>query len=302
MSAPDGWINFDASPTLRFERIPVLGRLYRKNATRFPEAVRYGDIVRGLPISSDACRGIYCSHVLEHLAFEDCLRALHNTFRYLAPGGTFRLVMPDLEQLIRAYLASSSDEPGNWLMEISGLGRVNRPRTLGAGVIAWLGNSAHLWLWDEKSMASTLKKVGFKRIRRASFGDAIDSRFIEVEDRQLSGPTPVADQLIETVTVEIRGAQRPGARGSAVAGQRSAVRRADAHGGQRFVMACSRDELRGPHLFPGPGAAFAVCPWLPGAHRLGRHLFGVEPVVRRHARDPDRYCHRRRCPSRPGSH
>ena len=182
MCAPDGWTNFDASPTLRFERIPVLGRVYKKNATRFPEAVRYGDIVRGLPILPDACKGIYCSHVLEHLAFEDCLRALQNTFRYLAPGGTFRLVVPDLEQLIHAYLGNSSEAPGNWLMEVSGLGLVRRPRTFRALLFGWLGNSAHLWMWDEKSMKSALKQAGFKQIRRASFGDAADAKFAEVEE------------------------------------------------------------------------------------------------------------------------
>ena len=37
--APDGWINYDASPTLFFERIPVLGRLYTKNERRFPNIV-----------------------------------------------------------------------------------------------------------------------------------------------------------------------------------------------------------------------------------------------------------------------
>ena len=182
MCAPDGWVNFDASPTLRFERIPVLGRLYRKNATRFPETVHYGDIVQGLPISPDSCKGIYCSHVLEHLAFEDCLRALQNTFRYLAPGGTFRLVVPDLEGLIQAYLVSPSGAPGDWFMEVSGLGSVRRPRTFRALLIDWLGNSRHLWLWDERSMSSALTKAGFKQIRRASFGDASDSRFSEVED------------------------------------------------------------------------------------------------------------------------
>ena len=66
--APEGWRNFDASPTLRFERIPLLGRLYTKNTERFPENVEYGDIVAGLPISDNSCQAVYCSHILEHLA------------------------------------------------------------------------------------------------------------------------------------------------------------------------------------------------------------------------------------------
>ncbi|NIO43740.1 MAG: methyltransferase type 11 [Burkholderiales bacterium] len=110
------------------------------------------------------------------------MRALRNTYRYLQSGGTFRLVVPDLEQLVQSYLASSVDEPGNWLMEVSGLGRTRRPRTLRDLLVEWLGNSAHLWLWDEKSLASVLRKAGFTQIRRASFGDASDLRFSDVED------------------------------------------------------------------------------------------------------------------------
>src|SRR5689334_10934707 len=86
LSAPDGWLNFDASPTLRFERSPI-GFLYTRNGTRFPKAVRYGDIVRGLPIPNDSCHGLYCSHVLEHLALAECDRALTNSFHLLEPGG-----------------------------------------------------------------------------------------------------------------------------------------------------------------------------------------------------------------------
>src|SRR5689334_21131496 len=89
MCAPTGWENYDASPTLFFERIPILGRFYTKNATRFPKTVRFGDIVRGLPVPPETCEAVYCSHVLEHLTLEDFRTALKNTYNILRPGGTF---------------------------------------------------------------------------------------------------------------------------------------------------------------------------------------------------------------------
>jgi len=181
--APRGWVNFDASPTLRFERIPVVGRLYTKNALRFPDNVRYGDVVRGLPIEFDSCNGIYCSHVLEHLALEDVDRALKNTFSYLRTGGTFRLVVPDLERMTRDYLTSDSVSAAIRFMESTGLGRPVRPRGLVGFVKSWLGNSAHLWMWDAKSMSEKLIQHGFRAVRRCSFGDAEDAKFKEVEDR-----------------------------------------------------------------------------------------------------------------------
>ena len=47
----------------------------------------------------------------------------------------------------------------------------------------WLGNSAHLWMWDERPLTQQLREHGFSRIRRAEFGDAEDARFNEVEER-----------------------------------------------------------------------------------------------------------------------
>lgn len=78
-SAPKKWRNFDASPTLRFERTPIIGKLYTRNNSRFPENIEFGDIVSGLPIPNNSCKGVYCSHILEHLSLEDFRLALKNT-------------------------------------------------------------------------------------------------------------------------------------------------------------------------------------------------------------------------------
>lgn len=181
--APETWLNFDASPTLRFERLPLVGVLYTRNAKRFPPNVRYGDITRGLPVAPNSCSAIYCSHVLEHLALDDFEAALQNTFKYLKPDGVFRFVLPDLEQLARDYLADDSAQGASRFMESSCLGIKTRKRGLRGLFSAWLGNSAHLWMWDEKAMTEQLKKHGFTGIRRAAFGDATDRNFDVVEDQ-----------------------------------------------------------------------------------------------------------------------
>lgn len=129
-SAPESWINFDCSPTLRFERLPILGRLYTRNARRFPPNVRYGDIVKGLPVQPESCDGVYCSHVLEHLSLDDFTIALGNTFRYLQRGGIFRLVVPDLQELVRQYTSDGTYLAASRFMEASHLGKKVRARTL----------------------------------------------------------------------------------------------------------------------------------------------------------------------------
>jgi len=181
-NAPESWVNFDCSPTLRFERLPIIGRLYTRNIQRFPQNVRYGDIIKGLPLQPVSCDGIYCSHVLEHLALVDFRTALRNTFAYLKPEGIFRLVVPDLEQLVHEYINDTAAAAAIHFMEASYLGRKTRSRTIAGILRDWWGNSAHLWMWDEKSMRQELNICGFVQIRRAGLNDSEDPRFKDVED------------------------------------------------------------------------------------------------------------------------
>ncbi len=182
LCGPEGWINFDVSPTLRLQRLPLVGGLFKGIKPTFPDTVRYGDIVTGLPLGENSCKAIYCSHVLEHLTLSDFRTALANTHRYLSPGGRFRFVLPDLEKLAKDYLASSHIDAAMNFMKDSYLGHPSRPRGFSGLLRSWLGNSSHLWMWDYKSMAAELEKTGFTNIRRAQFGDSGDPLFNAVEE------------------------------------------------------------------------------------------------------------------------
>jgi len=182
LSAPDGWASYDCSPTLRMQKIPVLGAI--APGVRFPKAVRLGDVRKRLPVASGSADYAYCSHVLEHLSLDDCRHAIRETFRILRPGGTFRLVLPDLGYLCRQYVAANGDpEAAHAFMERSYLGVKSRPRGMGGLLRSWLGNSEHLWMWDEASMGRELAGAGFIDIRRAEFGDSGVDNFDAVEDR-----------------------------------------------------------------------------------------------------------------------
>jgi SAM-dependent methyltransferase len=178
--SPEGWLNFDASPTLRLGKIPLIGRLA---PVRFPASVLYGDVRKGLPVGDASVDGVYCSHVLEHLALEDFRAALKNTFRILRPGGMFRLVLPDLKLLAREYLAGSEPDAAVRFMESTLMGRKSRPKGMMGLMRSWIGNSEHMWMWDYEALAMELGKVGFVSIRPAVFGDSGDAMFAKVEDQ-----------------------------------------------------------------------------------------------------------------------
>ena len=182
-SCPDSFDNYDASPTLFFERIPLIGKLYTKNAARFPRNTKYGDITSGLSVMPASYRGIYCSHVLEHLTVAGFRSALRNSHIYLKPNGILRLVMPDLESLCQIYLSDTS-ERASFELQTKLYLRREVPRAGLRGFLAdWLGHDAHRWLWDFESAAAELRDAGFINIRRAWFGDSEDRNFDAVEEK-----------------------------------------------------------------------------------------------------------------------
>ena len=113
---------------------------------------------------------------------EDCDRALAHSFRDLEPAGLFRLIVPDFSAYIDSYLEDSSEHAVHVFLESSALGRTRRARGLEGLIREWLGNSAQLRMWDERSMAARLRNHGFVNIRRATCGDSEDTRFMEVEN------------------------------------------------------------------------------------------------------------------------
>jgi hypothetical protein len=200
LTGPSEWINFDASPTLWLERRWLIGRLVKKNATRFSPNIQFSDIVKGLPIRPNTVDGLYASHVLEHLTLEDCLIALAHSYHLLKPGGRFRLVVPDLRARAELYISDHGSEHGaSWFLRSSGLGRERRMRGLVGKLSQAFGRSAHLWMWDEVSMSDALARVGFTQIRRCEFGDAEDAMFRLVEEE-----SRFYDQGIRELAMEAR--------------------------------------------------------------------------------------------------
>jgi hypothetical protein len=186
-SNPIEFINFDASPTLRIQKLPLVGKLLRNNmSTKFPNNIVYGDIIKGLPIESNSMKGVYCSHVLEHLSLEDLRTTLRNTVEILEVGGIFRCVLPDLEWCCEEYinLKKLGDEnAANTFMDnFTMLGKKSRPKNVLEKIRSLYGNSEHLWMWDFHSLKKELEKVGFKEVRRANFNDSSDVNFKCVED------------------------------------------------------------------------------------------------------------------------
>lgn len=180
---PVEWRTFDASPVLHLKAFPFVGEILTSLLGKFPENVEYGDIIKGLPIFDGSADAIYCSHVLEHLWRDECVVALANTYRYLKPGGVFRLVVPDISKLAKGYFGDT--DPNAGLDFVSGLQLVSpeRPRGLISFLRSYFGHSQHRWMWDYGGLEKHLREAGFSKIREAEFGDSQLEIFNIVEDK-----------------------------------------------------------------------------------------------------------------------
>jgi SAM-dependent methyltransferase len=148
----DGWINLDIFP-----------------------AQLSTNVLWGLPFTNGQCRYVFLSHLLEHLFYPtDVMGLLKEIHRVLEPGGIVRIVVPDIEQCLRAYQENNAaffeQRVEHW-----GAGDGNATRLehflsyAGAGPDpAWLFE-AHKFGYDFETLERALQRAGFKTIHRSQF-------------------------------------------------------------------------------------------------------------------------------------
>lgn len=187
------WNNYDASPTLFIQKIPLLGKIARKwlNCV-FPDTVFYGNIVRGLPIPDNSVDGVFCSHVLEHLLIEDFYVALKNTFKILKPNGVFRCILPDLYTYAREYTNTitaqklhydpSRDTASIRFMEKLNMASLKKRNNVKSLLSLLFGYTGHRWMWDKYSLTKVLTDQGFIDIEPFVQNKCEDEMFLQLEE------------------------------------------------------------------------------------------------------------------------
>jgi predicted SAM-dependent methyltransferase len=181
-AGPTSWVNYDAHPMIILEKIPFVKSIVKKRGKfAFAKNIKYGNIVKGFKAYENRCEAVYCSHVLEHLTFEEFQIAIQNTHKLLKKGGIFRLVMPDLEDMCKQYLEHKND-PNRAINFVRNSGLGYEKKGLRHRVKQMVMYSSHLWLWDYQSTEKILKEIGFKTVRRCEYHDSKLKAFEEVEN------------------------------------------------------------------------------------------------------------------------
>jgi predicted SAM-dependent methyltransferase len=163
------WINFDNSFSLQLAKSPlitnILYRLRFLNDSQYQfinfareSGIKYGDVTKGLPLSSNSCEVIYSSHMIEHLDKDEADKFLKAVYRLLCPNGVVRIVVPDIEKQVKLYL-----QEGDADAFVKGtLMCTSRPKTIVQKLkLLMVGTRHHQWMYDGKSLSRLLEKHGF---------------------------------------------------------------------------------------------------------------------------------------------
>ena len=73
-----------------------------KNKSGPPEIL--ADITEPLPFKSDSVDLVYSIATMEHLTYQEFINCLIESHRILKKGGVVRMVVPDLDKLVKNYL------------------------------------------------------------------------------------------------------------------------------------------------------------------------------------------------------
>lgn len=133
------------------------------------------NVANGLPFANGSATFIFAAHVLEHLYHpEQSLVFLAHCRRVLAPGGLLRIVVPDIEQCIRAYASDDREffaaraatwkdwPPGRTALE-------DFLAYAGAGPRPGAFLESHKYGYDFETLERALRTVGFAEVARSAF-------------------------------------------------------------------------------------------------------------------------------------
>lgn len=134
-----------------------------------PNVTLVADCRRKLPLATASCLGIHVEHYLEHLdPIDERPLFLAECLRCLKPDGVLRIIVPDAELYVRAYL-----EPGWEMLNEIGCGGKTPEDVFNCKIevlnLVFIQGWEHYAGYDADSLSQALQSAGFTRIYRCDW-------------------------------------------------------------------------------------------------------------------------------------
>lgn len=153
----DGWVNVDS--------------------TGYPGVDCIYDCRKSLPFSDGSVRGIFSEHFLEHIDYtEEVPVFLTECRRVLQPGGVLRVIVPDAELYLRAYV----EDGWTSLEKVRGLEAGHRDHYYPNAYVTKMElvnqvfrqGYEHKYAYDWHTLQHAMQTFGFPRVIRQEFGQS----------------------------------------------------------------------------------------------------------------------------------
>lgn len=134
------------------------------------------DLRKRLPFVNNSVEYIYNEHFFEHLSYFDktAIRCLVDYLRVLKKGSKMRLIVPDMDKILKAYVYRDY----KFFELISFEGKMPQSKEY-LSIIDQINLAAYYWghkyCYDFEKLNLLLKSVGFKNIKRDEYNAQEDS-------------------------------------------------------------------------------------------------------------------------------
>jgi predicted SAM-dependent methyltransferase len=153
-----GWVNVDRFPG------PNINCIY--------------DARKKLPFDDGSVRGIFTEHFFEHVDYtEEVPLFLAECHRVMQPGGTIRIIVPDAEKYLHAYVSGDWEQLAAIRPLAPGRTDVHCPVRYNTAMelinVVFRQFEEHKFAYDFETLAFVLENAGFRNIRKQGFGETM---------------------------------------------------------------------------------------------------------------------------------
>ena len=137
---------------------------------RYPGVDKVLDLRKGLPYKDVSF--VFAEHFVEHLAYDDALKLMRESRRVLRDDGVLRLSTPNLDWVwVTHYRLDAADD-----QQVAACFYLNR------AFHGW----GHQFLYNERTLAATLRDAGFANVKRVAYGESEHSELRGLERHEKS--------------------------------------------------------------------------------------------------------------------
>ncbi len=131
----------------------------------------FWDLRYGLPFPDNSLDGLYSSHFMEHLTFQEGEAFLRECVRALKPGGTYSVCVPNAKLYLEAYVLGKELQESEYLKYSPAYHRTTKIDYV--NYICYM-DGHHKYMFDQENLLHRLTNAGFSKSIAREFDATLD--------------------------------------------------------------------------------------------------------------------------------